>query len=239
MTRAKLSIARSGAETRFVLNAESLNKILQLAGNQIDNPAYVGLLQEVGKLVNNAEYQLQATEKLNPWSLVVASTLNDAPRLIGLLRAHRSESEFDAFQAFLADTSIRHIKEHIKSGAIKEGQITLDYAISRSSQFMRAYGSDVNMLEGEALDAMDILFNQWLSKNGMISEGGVIYMRTGDKIRKENGAPVIADPDKLIAMFNGHGFEKFVQEKHPKVRITIRQNDYVEPTPAAESVSQS
>ncbi len=254
MIRETLPIARTGAESRFVLNAESLNKILQLAGNQIDtlaylqaalkekagnNPEFVGLMQEVGKLVKHAEYQLQAKEKLNPWSLVVASTVNDAPRLIGLLRAHLSESEFDAFQDFLADTSIRHIAEYIKSGAIKEGQITLDYAISRSSQFMRAYSSDGNMLEGEALDAMDTLFNRWLGKNDMISEDGVIYMRTEDNIRKKNGAPVIADPDKLIAMFNGNGFEKFVQEKHPKVRITIRQNDYVEPKPTAESASQS
>lgn len=254
MTQAKLSIARAGSESRFVLNGDSLNKILQLAGTQIEileylqasliekagkTPEFTGLMVEVAKLIKNAEYQLQEKEKLNPWSLVTASTLNDAPGLIGLLRAHLSKSEFDEFQDFLAESSVRHIEEQIQAGKIKEEDIVLDYAIGRSSQFMCAYSSGGYAFEGEEFDSMCKIFNRWLKENDMLTEDGVIYMRTGDKIRSENGKPVTADPEKIITMLSGNGFQKFLQEQNPKMRITIRQNDYDPPIPAGESVSQS
>lgn len=230
---ANLPIARSGNEVGFVLSAESLHKILQLAGNQVETLDYLqaalagkvgkaaefaGLIQEVAKLVENAVFQEQEKEKLNPWS--------GAPKLTDLLGAYFSKTEFSAFQEFMAAKSVN---------AIEEASITLDYAVSQSAQFKRAYTRDGQMLVGAELDAMDTLFNAWLAKNNLISQGGSIYAGTSKgEIKQHNGQPVIADPHALIARLNEGEFERYVHEKNKKITIAVRENDYgdTQPEPA-------
>ena len=233
MTKAKLPIARSNGSTDLVLSSESLHKIIQLAGNHVEtleylqsslydkvkkSAEYAGLMQEVAKLVENAVFQEQEKEKVNPWSGI--------PGLAGLLKAYYSTTEFSAFQEFMAS----------KSGSnIQEEQIILDYALSRSAEFKRAYTSEGDMLAGASLDAMDILFNAWLAKNDLISQDGIIYVGTSKgEIKQMNGAPVTVDPDKVVALLDGGAFEQYVQEKNHKVHITVRANDYGEPQPATE-----
>lgn len=236
MTKQKLEIARAPGDTgRFILNPDSLNKIVQLVGNQVKTLMYLqsslnektGKAEEftdlrvaVNKLVENALFQVKRLVQLDPWS--------GAAGLVDKLRAYFSATEFGAFQEFIAATSARNIAAE---------EITLDYAVGKSSQFMRAYTSEGNMLTGEALDAMDTLFNAWLAKNNMISEGGVIYegLNTGE-IKKVDGVNVRVNPEKLLALLNGDGFQMYVQKTTSKVNhIITRQNEYEESTPSAPS----
>lgn len=235
MTKQTLPLARTSGADDFVLNPESLNKILQLAGNQVETLKYMQLairdkmgkaveladfITEINKLVANAAYQAREKSRADIWS--------GAPGLTEHLRNLFSQTEFSAFQEFMATSSVDNLDAD---------QIIMDYALSRSAQFMRAYTCDGNALTGEALDSMDTLFNAWLAKNQMISEGGIIYEGTSaGEIKQVKGASVHVNPDKLDALLSGNEFEQYVKEKTTKVsEILIRKNPYVEPNPQVES----
>ncbi len=236
MTQQKLTIARSSSTTAFVLNPQSLERILQVAGNQVEtlkyleaallkktgkNVMFAGLMAEVNKIVANATFHAQQKDLLDPWS--------GDPKLVELLHKHFATSEFEAFQEFMARTSAANVNAD---------KITMDYAVSKSGQFLRAYSSEDNPLATEALASMDTLFNAYLAKSNLISEGGVIYQGTpAGGIKQDNGSPVHAMPEEVIALLSGNTFADYVNEKAKSARqitISIRQNEYPEEAPSME-----
>ena len=106
------------------------------------------------------------------------------------------------------------------------GEIKLEYAISKLAEFLRGYSQEGKPLDEQMADAMDKLFNAWLSKNGMICQGGIIYERTPDgQIKTDaNGEQVRAKVQTLrekIAIQGSGNFPQFVKDKRPGLVIQI------------------
>ena len=240
-----LALARSSESGSFVLNPESLTKLLELVGNHVETLTYFDaalavkisqsgmknefsdLMNETKKLIESATYREQEKNKLSPWS--------GEADLMTQLKSYYNQTEFEAFQNFLAGQSASMLPAEV---------ITLDCALSRQSEFMRAYSSEGTLLEGDALVAMDTLFNSWLAQpeRQMISKDGVIYAGTdkGEIKLDSEGKPVAADYDKLNQMLGDESneFARYVNKMNPSVNVVIRQHPYEEePTPEAAGQS--
>lgn len=238
MAREKLPIARS-SDSSFILNAESLNKILQLAGNQVEtldylqaalsekigkNEEFAGLMEEVTRVVDSAKFQDAEKSKLNSWS--------GSEGLIDKIRAVFDKTEFGAFQEFMAITSANKIPEE---------KITLHCALSDKSEFIRAYYSDDdNPLSVDEHATMDTLFNTWLasSEHKMISKDGSIFAAT-EQGEVDSGKDPKVTAKTLNSLLNDKvlGFAAYLQKIKPGVQLTIQQHPF-EAT-SAEAVQPS
>jgi hypothetical protein len=224
----------------FILNPESLNKILQVAGNRVETleylhsalaarlkksdsmPEYADVLGEIKKMVENAVAQEDKLDKLDVWS--------GSSRLLDKLKEVFSASEFSAFQDFMATKMVNNVPIE---------QIILDCQISDEGEFIRAYSIDGKVLEGDRLEAMDTLFNAWLAQaeNNMIMQDGIIYSGTdkGEVIKDKSREETKARTDRIRTMLadTKTGFEHYVQQKKPQAQIEIRRHEQEveKPTP--------
>ena len=225
----------------FILNPESLTKILQLGGNQVETLTYLqsalsekvkkagsmkefsDLMVEVRKLVENAEFQDQRLNQLDPWSGAAGS--------IDKLHAIFSTSDFSAFQEFIATRA---------ANTIPEGEIILDCTVNDKAEYLRAFSMNGKVLEGDTVDAIDSLFTGWLDQpeNKMMMKDGVIYSRTDNHeiVQDKNGNAVKERADKIRAMLSNNSFERYVQQKNPGIKIVIQQ--HLEPGEAPTVPSQ-
>lgn len=224
----------------FTLNPESLAKILQLGGNQVETLTYLqsalteklkktgamsefaDLRDEVKKLVDNAVFQAQKLDNLDPWS--------GAAGLLDRLHAIFSTTDFSAFQEFMAT------KAAIK---VPEGEITLDCMVSDKAEYIRAFSMNGVVLEGETADAIDALFTGWLDQpeNKMIMQDGVIYSKTDkDEIAQDKNEGIVKErADRIRELLNNNSFEHYVQQKNPAINIVINQHVQPEAAPTISS----
>lgn len=226
----------------FMLNPESLTKILQLGSSQVETMTYLqsaltekikksntmsefaDLQSEVTKLVDNAIFQEQSLSNLDPWS--------GAAGLPDKLHAIYSMTEFSAFQDFMATRAAINVPE---------GVITLDCMVNDMAEYIRAFSMNGVVLEGETADAIDALFTGWLDQpeNKMIMQDGVIYSKTdNDEIAPDkNDSVVKARAEKIRGMLSNkeNGFEQYVQQKKPGTKIAIIQHDPAEVAPTLPS----
>lgn len=114
--------------------------------------------------------------------------------------------------------------------ALGEKHIILDFSVSDQSELMRGYSTDDGTLDEKGTDAMDKLFNAWLTENHMISKGGVIYEGTknGEVKQDNDGNPVRANPDLLREKVGDdkHGFEQYVSKNGKSTQVTTTQHDF-------------
>lgn len=216
----------------FMLNPESLTKILQMAGNQVETleylkkglvektrksgTEYAELIGEVTKLVDYAVSQAKNLNKLDPWS--------GNRDLIDKMHAIFTTSEFSAFQNFMADKL---------ASRVPVAPITLDCEINDEAEFLRAYSVNGEVLQGEALEAMDILFNSWLAQPeiGMLMQNGVIHAGTeqGEIVKDVTSNAVKARADQVRELLSDpvRGFERYVQQKKTDAKIDVIQHQAV------------
>ena len=173
------------------------------------------LVQEVSQF---ADYVvLQRTSNAKPWT-------GDS----------NIPSGFENLQQNLAASVVQKVSDE---------PITLDYAVSSDSQFIRGYSSEEGGLDEEKTASMDTLFNAWLVDNQMINQDGVIYEVDKDgQIKVDSqGQPRRVDPDKLRALVRdpSDGFGAYVSAKQASVQITTRLQSYpgdsVQPNPEEAS----
>ncbi|MBA3537649.1 MAG: hypothetical protein H0T84_13750 [Tatlockia sp.] len=99
-------------------------------------------------------------------------------------------------------------------------EVQVDYAISNSSQFLRAYSSKESPLEIDSQISVDELLSTYLSKNNLFAEvraeGTFIYENDGNgHIRlDEQNNPLNADPERVRELLQdkNKGFQKYLQE---------------------------
>ncbi len=216
----------------FELRSESLAKILEIAGSREETLSYFqsslnekinaaeaqadfsDFMPELERLIDNAIYQEQRLSQLDPWS----GSLSTLSQLHDIYKA----TEFSGFQDFMASKS---------ANSVPVEQITLDCMIGDGAEFKRAYSINGQQLDGEALDAMDTLFNAWLAQpeNNMIMKDGVIYAAadSGEIKPDQSAAVALARAEKIREMLrdNTHGFEHYVQQKKESARVNIVQHN--------------
>ncbi len=142
-----------------------------------------------------------------------------------------SETDFIRFQNYLATASAEQLQHLL---------ITLDCAISDASEYIRAFSSDEQVIEGAELEDLDTQFNVMLAEKNMLSQGGVIYQATADgeiKLDAKNN-PQKASPAVVREMLSGSDFERSLQKVKPDVKIEIRLHDYPTPTLDAEAYQE-
>lgn len=214
----------------FILHPESLTKILQMAGTQVETLEYLQsalqektktsgteyseVMNEITKLVDYAVSQEQKLNKLNSWS--------GARDMVDKLRAVFETNEFSTFQDFMAAKL---------ASKVPVEQITLDCEISDQAEFLRAYSINGEVLEGDALEAMDILFNSWLAQpeTKMIMNNGVIYSGTdkGEIARDTDASVVKARAERVKELLSDPvlGFESYVQKKKPGAQVQVIRHE--------------
>lgn len=216
----------------FILNPGSFAKILETAGPSVETLEYLAsglterveksramaefsdLIKEVKTLVDNAVFQESNLTKIDIWS--------GARGLADKLHAAFSGTELSAFQDFIASKL---------ASKVPVEQVTLDCAIDDKAGFVRAYSSNGKLLEGEALDAMDMLFNAYLAQpgNNMIMQDGVIYSGTnsGEVITDETDQAVKQRVSKIRDMLADpvKGFQRYLQDKKPGAHVTVIQHE--------------
>ena len=181
------------------------------------------LTNEVKKLVENAEYQEQNLSKIDYWS--------GAAGVGKQLLDHYSTTQLSAFQEFMAAKL---------ASKVPGEKVTMDCIISDEAEFKRAYSIDGKVLEGDALEAMDTLFNAWLAQPGneMIMQDGIIYSGTDQgEVAKDNSSNAVKErADKVRQLLSDpvKGFESYVQDKKQGAKIEIIRHEEAreEPVPS-------
>lgn len=222
MSRSKLSEFKA-SQGLYVLDPDSLEKIFAVAGNRVEvleyfqrslkekignNAAYEELSHEVDTLVDSARHQEDEKNILSPWS--------GKPDLPERLLASFNKSDFTAFQEFL----VKSIDQ------IESKSITLDYAINdETAEYLRGYSGD--NLKDKDVNAMDTLFNAWLSKEDMMMRSGVVYAATkeGEPV-KNSDANAVAKKLSDLLQDKERGFAAYVAQNGAKVGLTLRKNDH-------------
>ena len=230
----RFALARTPYSKANLLTAPSVNKALEVCGNQWETLKYLAkslytylekrgllkeydaLMKEIEILVQNAEFQ--ENNKGNAW-------LGDKTLLpVG-------KTDFSLFQQFLADTFAKQLQEQV---------IVFGCAVSDNGEFIRGISDpDGNPLDDDAQEAINMVFNAWLAESHLINNPPMICVGTADgKLQEDKkGNPVAVQGGKLRAMLDDpkSGFAAFVQERNPSTKVDVRLFDYDEATAAPES----
>jgi hypothetical protein len=208
---------------------ESTTRGSEIQNREPDTNAIVALIEVVTE-PESADYAcIQFDKKMKSLGKAMVegakpmrATLEEHRRNVHLQRSPQEnqwagmmpESDYKNYQtgrAMLASKSLQ-------STNITEVQI--DYALSDSSQFLRAYSSKDSSLEMDSQVSVDELLSTYLSKNNLFvevrPEGTFIYENDGNgHIRlDEKNNPVNADPEivRELLQDKSKGFQKYLQE---------------------------
>lgn len=136
-----------------------------------------------------------------------------------------------------------------------EKPIRLDFAISDKSQFVKVWSVEGKTVDTSTEQAMNNQLLAWLasdknpeSKNEneklqVVNHDGTLYAldsKEADRIKKQDGKPVVADPAAIEKMFVDpkHGFAQFVQKANSAAEVTIHSHDYAANQPEKTQTSQ-
>ena len=214
----------------FILNPESFSKILEVTGNAVESLTY--LLSSLNDKVKKSRSTAEFSELLGEIQTIVDSAKHREDSLNSIDTWSGARGLTDKLHAFFNSTSWTEFQEYIVSKLVNKvpsDEITLDCIIGSQSEFLRAYsGSDGKSLEGEALNAMDNLFNAWLALHKMIMQDGFILAATaqGDVIKDAPGdAEKRAIKLKELIFDPVEGIGRYLSENKSDSKLNIVLHD--------------
>ncbi|MDI9819366.1 MULTISPECIES: hypothetical protein [unclassified Legionella] len=147
-------------------------------------------------------------------------------------------STFQNLQQNSAAEAVRNVASTVN------GAITMDFAVSDESQFVRGYSTGgKSVTDAKAVNDLDTLFNSWLAKNNMINQRvdghSVIYKTNeqGQVLYDDSREPVKADPAELRELItdSNQGIQKFLQQlQGANNSVEVNPQSHAYPTPKAE-----
>ncbi|MBA2711623.1 MAG: hypothetical protein H0U57_13670 [Tatlockia sp.] len=147
-------------------------------------------------------------------------------------RGMAPESSYNHYQSGRATLASKNLQ------ANEISDVQVDFALSDSSQFLRAFSSNGQSLDTEVQISVDELLSTYLSKNNLFAEvtpeATIIYENDGNgHIRVDNkGQPVNADPEQVRELLQDSkkGFQSYLKEHG--INSNLRARPFPEETPA-------
>ncbi|MBA2656722.1 MAG: hypothetical protein H0U70_07005 [Tatlockia sp.] len=139
------------------------------------------------------------------------------------------------------------VSSELASGSLKSkqiGQVNVDYALSDSTQLVRAYSEDNQELTSDSGQALDKLLSSFLTKNNLFVEvseqGTFIYENDGEgNIRLDKNNKIKADPEvvKDLIQDKNKGFQRYLQKQGIESTVNLLSFPGEAPAPSAESAA--
>ncbi|KTD21007.1 Dot/Icm secretion system substrate [Legionella lansingensis] len=143
-------------------------------------------------------------------------------------------SDFHNLQHNMAEEAAKKVASNVK------GPITMNFAISDKSEFVRANSVDGKPIDKDSNQGVDKLFNAWLAENNMISKESVIYQgnEKGQILHDSKDEPLRANPEDVRQMVSDKtkGFPHFLEQFNKdgqEIQVTPRLQRYPEQKPEA------
>lgn len=106
-------------------------------------------------------------------------------------------SYFQNMQSYFGDEAIAALKE---SGLNKP--LVFDVAINERGQLVRAYSVDRQAVDAKTTECLDVAFNAWLAKRGIVTKESVLYEsnQKGEIQIDAKGNPIRVSEEKIQAL---------------------------------------
>ena len=200
--------------------AESLSMALDLANNP-----------------DAAEYLFSKLQKIMPDNHEILDTLED---YVQTIRQSTPTSEY-AWSGQDMPSQTRTLNENIAGQSIDSLSssfddefldVRMDIAINEESEVLRGYDLNNQTASDEQIQALDGLFNAWLTRQNWLCKDGVIYQTNAQgKVLTENGKDIIASSSQFETLIKDEitGLNAYVSKKSPNIEIEVNQVDFPEP----------
>lgn len=137
-------------------------------------------------------------------------------------------TKFRIFQDSLSQEAASSLLEKVEKGQIQI--IDFDFAINDNSELLQGYSINGDPIDDEMTEKLNIIYSDWLTKNKMICQDGVIYQSDENgEMLKQNGKSILATPAQYKELFMNKtdGFSAFVKNKTDrKLEISPREQAF-------------